>query len=346
MKRTLFLLMLCCLVTAQKKGNTLNDKALLDELLNTSSPPEIEEPVTQEPTEETPPVTAPPRSRRVSASQPADQMEPVDQQPVRPSGPDLEETPPVTPVKRPVRKHAPVARSVRSVTPDMVQEARVQETPDIPNFSHKAHIEDVGAECVQCHQTLFTESVRGIKSGPSMKEICSQCHNGTDAPTEAIAGFSDEKKYVKTHLPLFSHTVHIQNTEKCIVCHTDIYGDLKKIETPPPMTRCNGCHNNHRANSSCKVCHENPNTLKPKSHTSRWVYRNGHGKDARLRQNECRSCHAERDCNACHRGQNTFQVHSPGYKFTHGIDARQRSVNCGYCHDAQFSCVQCHERKR
>jgi len=224
--------------------------------------------------------------------------------------------------------------------------ARVQETPDIPNFSHKAHIEDIGAECVQCHQTLFAESVRGIKQGPSTKEICSQCHNGTDARSEVLAGFSDEKKYVKTYLPLFSHTKHNQYTEECITCHTDIYKKLKKIKNPPPMDRCMGCHNDRKADSDCKVCHENPNKLKPKTHTSRWVYRNGHGKSARNNKKECTSCHAEHECNTCHRGQTTFDIHRPGYKYSHGMDARQRTVNCGYCHNATYSCAQCHERNR
>ncbi len=241
-------------------------------------------------------------------------------------------------------KKAPVTYSS---SPDIdIDEARVQETPDIPLFSHKAHIEDIGAECVQCHQTLFSESVRGYKVGPSMKEICSQCHNGTDAGSEAIAGFTDDKKYVKATLPLFSHTSHIQHTEKCNTCHKDIYAELKKIKTPPPMSLCMECHNNHRADANCKVCHEKPEKIKPKTHTPRWVYRNGHGRDARYDQSKCRECHADRRCNECHRGQGSFAVHRAGYRFSHGMDARQRVVNCGYCHDLERSCVQCHVGKR
>jgi predicted CXXCH cytochrome family protein len=344
MKRMLFLLLLSCLATAQKNKDTSKDEALLNDLLNTT-PIESEQAApaqeAQEPSESTAPaetfepVESSGTSRSVSPEYQSER-----------SSPELESRP--VQKQRTGRSRSRETTSSSSASADLPSpdEAKVQETPDIPNFSHKAHIEDVGAECVQCHQTLFSESVRGIKSGPSMKEICSQCHNGDVAPSEAIAGFSNEKKYVKTHMPLFSHTKHIQNTERCNTCHTDIYGDLKKIAMPPPMTRCTVCHNDHTANSSCNVCHENPNKLKPKSHTSIWVYRNGHGKDARLNQNECRECHAERDCNACHRGQSTFQVHRPGYKYSHGMDVRQRVANCGYCHDPQFSCTRCHERKQ
>ncbi|MBN1760357.1 MAG: cytochrome c3 family protein [Chitinispirillaceae bacterium] len=238
-------------------------------------------------------------------------------------------------------------KSVYSSSPDFsVDEARVQETPDIPKFSHKDHIEDVGAECVQCHQTLFSELVRGYKIGPSMKEICSQCHNGTDAPAELLVGFSDEKKYVKPTMPLFSHTTHIQHTEECNTCHTDIYKPLKKIQKVPPMKLCMDCHDNRKANSSCTVCHEHPGKLKPRSHTARWVYRNGHGTDARYNRRECLECHTDRECNQCHRGQSSFSVHRPGYEFSHGMDARTRTSNCAYCHDTENSCVQCHTRKR
>jgi hypothetical protein len=239
-----------------------------------------------------------------------------------------------------------VNRSDRYSSTPYISEAAVQETPDIPQFSHKSHIEDIGAECVQCHQTLFAQSVRGVKTGPSMKEICSQCHNGSDAPAEVLAGFSDEKKYVKTWLPLFSHEKHTAHTEDCRTCHRDIYGDMKKIKTPPPMSICTECHNNGKANAKCAVCHADPSKLKPKSHNPRWVYRNGHGTDARYDRSQCRACHADRECYTCHRGQNSFAVHRPGYKFTHGMDARQRVADCSYCHATINSCAQCHSRTR
>jgi hypothetical protein len=225
-------------------------------------------------------------------------------------------------------------------------EARIGKTPDIPLFSHRAHIEDVGAECVQCHQTLFAELVRGYKIGPPMKEICGQCHNGETAREEVLAGFTNEKKYVKPTMPLFSHTKHIQYTERCYTCHRDVYGELKKIKKVPPMSLCVECHNNHQANSDCKVCHENVNELKPVSHTPRWLCRNGHGVKARFAQDKCSECHTDRECDACHRGQSSFAVHRPGYRYAHGMDARQRVANCTYCHDSERSCAQCHMRSR
>lgn len=357
MKRVLFLLFIICIAGAQN-NDTSREEALLDELLNTA-PVETQSPAADETEPAQQSVTEPvsndqpveSNSLPVQEEQPAIATEPVPAEPAPEITPSenlpAEET--VAPSRRALPDEAPASRSASASyngSPDLNDEARVQETPDIPNFSHKSHIEDVGAECVQCHQTLFSESVRGIKTGPSMKEICSQCHNGTDAPSELLAGFTDEKKYVKTHMPLFSHTKHMQHTEKCITCHNDIYGDLKKIKIPTPMDRCTGCHNDHKASSKCAVCHENPNKLKPKSHTSRWVYRNGHGKNARFKQNECYGCHTEQQCNTCHRGQSSFEVHRPGYKYSHGMDARMRTTNCGYCHDAAFSCAKCHERKQ
>ena len=264
-----------------------------------------------------------------------------------PEEPQMQESEPDIPmaVEQPSTATAPVRNY--SSSPDIdPEEIRIQETPDIPQFSHKSHIEDVGAECVQCHQTLFSELVKGYRVGPSMKEICSQCHNGTDAPSELLAGFSDEKKYVKAEMSLFSHTKHIEHTEKCTSCHTDIYSPLKKIKSPPPMSDCMKCHNNHKASGNCRQCHEDTKKLKPRSHNPRWVYRNGHGTRARYNQKKCRECHAEQECNLCHRGQSSFAVHRPGYKLTHGMDARRRVSNCAYCHDVEYNCAQCHTRKR
>lgn len=334
-------------VVQSQNEDTSQEEALLDELLSESPEEEsAHSPVMQN--EELPIPDAPP--------EPYDEIPATLSQPE--TNPPLQEqestTIPETPSYKfssspdiaPSDNSRDVGTQTYSASPEISEEARIQESPEIPNFSHQDHIEGVGAECVQCHQTLFAESVRGIKSGPSMKEICSQCHNGSDAPSELLAGFTDEKKYVRTYMPLFSHTTHMEHTEKCIVCHDDIYGKMKEIEVPPPMNRCSGCHNDQRANADCKACHEHPERLKPKSHTSRWVYRNGHGKMSRLNKKECSACHTDRQCSACHKGQTTFEVHRPGYKFSHGMDARQRIVNCGYCHDAKFSCTQCHVRRR
>ena len=360
MKRLLFPLFLICLVFAQSDDGLSEDP--FSDVNSSDSEPSIEEnqsddsflddlignqPLITQPAPPPPPVSETPVQQPIPAqpavAEPA--AEPVPQQSTAVpagAGPDLVEPP----ARKPQQKKPPANDGVMYSSSPEMNEAVVQESPDIPQFSHEKHLEEVGAECVQCHQTLFSESVRGYRSGPSMREICSQCHNGTDAPAEVLAGFSNEKKYVKTHLPLFSHTTHIEHTEDCKTCHKDIYGEIKKIRIPPPMAICSGCHNNNKANANCRVCHEDPSRLKPKSHTPRWVYRNGHGIDARYNQAQCRDCHVDRECSQCHRGQGTFYVHRAAYKYTHGMDARQRQVNCSYCHDLENSCARCHERTR
>jgi predicted CXXCH cytochrome family protein len=358
MKRILLLLFLSFFVTAQVEDDSFLDEQaevaaegempeddvvsedgesgqtddnMLDQfIIDEPAPPvaapvekEVRQPVQEFPSEE--------GEQPVSEDQPSTEPEEVEE--------------PVTAQPSPTRAPVDNTKVMVSSSPDL-DEAKIGETPDIPLFTHKAHIEDVGAECVQCHQTLFAESVRGIKSGPSQKEICSQCHNGTDAPAELLAGFSDEKKYVRQEMKLFSHTTHIEHTENCMTCHKDIYNELKKIKKVPPMALCMECHNNHVANADCRVCHEDVAKLKPRSHTARWAYRNGHGNRARYIQDKCAECHAERECNQCHRGQTSFFVHRAGYRYSHSMDARQRIANCSYCHETEFSCVQCHSRKQ
>ena len=372
MKRLIFILILSCFVVAQVDnpsgdfGDAFSDEAQPpDQQAPAAAPVDgdsfLDALIGNEPITPPPPPPADERVAPASVQDGSVPSEPVEAQSSETvSGDSFEELPSSAPVSggpdldEPVQKTGsggdagtkPPARNYSS-SPDIdPEEARVQETPDIPLFSHKDHIENVGVECVQCHQTLFSEMVRGYKAGPSMKEICSQCHNGSDAPAEVLAGFSDEKKYVKVTMPLFSHTKHLEHTEKCNACHKDIYQELKKIKKVPPMALCMDCHNNRKASGSCSECHEKPERMKPKSHTARWLYRNGHGTDARYNRKQCRSCHSDRECNECHRGQSSFAVHRPGYKFSHGMDARTRTVNCGYCHDTENSCVQCHIRKR
>jgi hypothetical protein len=163
------------------------------------------------------------------------------------------------------------------------------------NFSHRAHVQDIGAECGQCH--FLRED--GSFSGAPDTALCAECHfvtQGSD-PEEArfVAEYVQTGREIKTEWLIyqkqpdnvfFSHAVHsLKNCsschemadrlpkEICSLCHLDVF----TMDAPPvyrenrlsgytPATKimweCEHCHalpghvERSRAGNGCFVCHK------------------------------------------------------------------------------------------
>jgi hypothetical protein len=114
----------------------------------------------------------------------------------------------------------------------------------------------------------------------------------------------------------------------------------------PTMETCLTCHNDKKAPRNCRLCHADPEKIKPASHQSPWFLRKEHGRDARFDRMQCEKCHQEASCDACHRGQLSIRIHDPNFSFTHGIEAKKEEMDCALCHEVDKSCVACHEARR
>lgn len=132
-------------------------------------------------------------------------------------------------------------------------------------FNHSLHINDVGAECTDCH--LYVETTMHATI-PNIT-VCADCHEEalTDSPQEA---WLVEQIQSGTRIPwrklyrlpdhvFFSHRRHTAVGEvECTTCH----GDMSARTEPPgrplvplSMDRCITCHEKVGASNDCISCH-------------------------------------------------------------------------------------------
>lgn len=133
---------------------------------------------------------------------------------------------------------------------------------------HRAHINVLKMDCVECHRYLVHETSPEGKHTPPMVE-CMTCHNG-DSAEETCTACHTEKAAPESHSAadwVVLHGAHAQDPE------------------------CDACHG-WRA-GWCVDCH----TDRPRSHTDDW--RAVHG-DAVAVHRSCEACHEGPFCIECH----------------------------------------------
>lgn len=135
---------------------------------------------------------------------------------------------------------------------------------------HRAHVEVLGVNCVDCHTDLVhTENEKGFNR-PTMVACLDACHDGTQATEECIKCHT-RKHTPETHAKADWLQVHgVQtDTTNCAECH----------EWTPDY--CNDCHKE-----------------RPSTHVGNW--KKGHQFRASDRGQGCTVCHAEKFCKDCH----------------------------------------------
>jgi len=167
----------------------------------------------------------------------------------------------------------------------------VWKKPNKAKFDHQAHVEDVGLECADCHDKIFTMKIGAAAANGDFTmaafkkgKYCGACHNGDDAfdaqtqcdschfvPTKRIV-FTKPVKTV-----VFDHKIHVDKGKiLCETCHKDVFvmgsGVLSGLETfrsDDPIAKkkhleelheklCGTCHNSDQAfgfQTRCTVCH-------------------------------------------------------------------------------------------
>lgn len=227
------------------------------------------------------------------------------------------------------------------------------------DFDHAYHINQLGAECADCHQGLLEETVRSAGYLPAMDD-CMTCHNGMAAPRECAACHSTDRAL----LAPASHTA----------------GWVKDhgFDADMPDASCMPCH----TVSDCQECHDGALLVKrmalgasAQPLFAAQLEGNGnvgeavhglnfrflHGLEARGRASDCLTCH-ELDsgdfCAECHNPAGSAALrpvwHGVGNWVTLGVGsgggrhaelARRDIENCAVCHDSRGTdptCLQCH----
>lgn len=132
-------------------------------------------------------------------------------------------------------------------------------------FSHRLHVKEVGAECLDCHP----HAVDGVRATIPNVEICATCHDEPQGPSPEEARLVE---YVKKREPIrwrkvywvpdhvyFSHRRHTRlGGLACAACHGEVAEQARPITRPfrrPTMEGCLDCHRQAKARNDCVDCH-------------------------------------------------------------------------------------------
>ena len=241
-------------------------------------------------------------------------------------------------------------------TPAFATSQPVPASHAAPGFlrTHGRDAQRANAGCAICHT----------------RESCTSCHIGAQPRTIAAlpaagpgrsAGALLTRAAPSTHTrefrerhgadanarPATCETCHTRST--CLECHRPDGARQSNYHPQGFVTRhpssayareasCSDCHNPAQF---CQSCHQQAGLIaaarigRTGYHDAFRGFSLGHGQAARQSLESCASCHAERDCTACHSavgGGFRFSPHGPGFNA-----ARVRSRNPSVC-------VACHGR--
>lgn len=199
--------------------------------------------------------------------------------------------------------------------------------------------------CMTCHVNAPPRAVGTLaRAGP---DRAAGAQLTRTPPPSHTFDFRERHGKEASARPRTCETCHVRSM--CLDCHRPDVGPQSRYHPAAFLTRhpssaysrdasCSDCHNPAQF---CQSCHQQAG-LVATSRIGRKGYHDafrgfslGHGQAARQSLESCASCHAERDCTACHSAVGVgfrFNPHGPGFNAT-----RARSKNPSVC-------VACHGR--
>ena len=212
-----------------------------------------------------------------------------------------------------------------------------QETPDLRSttliFSHRFHLTEAGATCLDCHTGTASSEAATDNNLPS-EETCLSCHDGSKAGKECRICHQDPER-AKPFSPhsrtlRFNHKFHLQfgnlapvfasaidggrylgptaavrprltTTNACQACHRALTEtDFSSPHNLPQMADCLVCHTQIDPPFSCEFCHTAEAEIKPFSHTDDYIDLHSSG-DFLHEKESCTICHGRNfRCMGCH----------------------------------------------
>ena len=132
-------------------------------------------------------------------------------------------------------------------------------------FNHRLHVEELGAECSDCHLYALT----GVRATIPNIQVCGHCHS------EALTESAEEARlieYVEAGDPIpwrrvywvpdhvyFSHRRHSAAGDiECERCHGAVGERVEPLThqlVPLTMDGCMDCHDETGTSNDCLLCH-------------------------------------------------------------------------------------------
>ena len=184
-------------------------------------------------------------------------------------------------------------------------------------FSHRLHL-GLKLECLDCHAAA-ARSTRVDENLLPTRDVCLDCHEDAAIPAPQpvrISKFShalhlkmgdiapflaraiDHGDYLQ---PPGDIRAHLNTHNPCEACHRGmLQSDAIGPANMPQMADCLVCHTQIEPPFSCEECHTKVETLKPASHTARFVDLHSSGK-LHFVKTTCDVCHGRVfQCMGCH----------------------------------------------
>jgi hypothetical protein len=199
------------------------------------------------------------------------------------------------------------------------------------------------SSCLTCHVGNPPMAVRAMPAGGEGRAPGAQL---TRKPPATHTGqFRDNHGRQANSRPNTCETCHQRSS--CLQCHRPDgtrqagYHPVNFISKHPTAayTRSANCSDCHNPSQFCQTCHQQAGLVSAARigrvgyHDAFRGFSLGHGQAARQSLESCASCHAERDCTACHSavgGGYRFNPHGPGFN-AERMRAKNPSV-CIACH--------------
>ncbi|MBN2496028.1 MAG: hypothetical protein JXR96_15655 [Deltaproteobacteria bacterium] len=221
-----------------------------------------------------------------------------------------------------------------------------------------------GQDCLACHPGADRRAGSSQRAPRPSHSTCARCHPGAGEQGSPSRCAECHVGPVRRAEPApaslhFSHRQHAAVPGGCRACHRPEREDAR-YGLLPGFEACQGCHRDRLDTRRCQACHPQRadgrleletagGKLAPRGshggddHRAGW--RQGHGATARARAAACQSCHAQTDCDACHRGAaRPAALHPADWTLLHAATARADAGRCDACHRAQKDCLRCHRR--
>lgn len=203
-------------------------------------------------------------------------------------------------------------------------------------FTHGIQDSSTASACAVCHA----------------RESCERCHlNAESVP--AIAGLAADERVaglVADRPGQWPRPPSHAREDWAVSHQEDARRDVTECATCHTRDSCATCHGQGRPSVAAGLAEADPDgpqgvqitaaAVMPVGHTTTFFDR--HGTAAAIGVPQCSTCHAERECIACHDGVKKPSFHPVDFVVRHGAEAFAERTECAACHSQEAFCRDCH----